>query len=143
MVKRERARDLFFALWIPDLFMMRVKKNEDWSLMCPDECPGTDVYGAKFEELYEKYEKEGRARKTIKARKLYNEICKAQIETGGPYMLFKDAANRKTNQQNIGVIKSSNLCSEILEVSTTDEYACCTLASASLSAPVTEKNFKM
>jgi ribonucleoside-diphosphate reductase alpha subunit len=141
--EEERARDLFYALWISDLFMKRVKKDEDWSLMCPDECPGlSDVYCAEFEELYEKYEKEGRARKVIKARKLYGEICKAQIETGGPYMLYKDAANRKTNQQNIGVIKSSNLCSEILEVSTTDEYACCTLASASLSAPVTEKNFE-
>ena len=141
--EEERARDLFYALWISDLFMKRVKKDEDWSLMCPDECPGlSDVYCSEFEELYEKYEKEGRARKVIKARKLYGEICKAQIETGGPYMLYKDAANRKTNQQNIGVIKSSNLCSEILEVSTTDEYACCTLASASLAAPVTEKNFE-
>jgi ribonucleoside-diphosphate reductase alpha subunit len=141
--EEERARDLFFALWIPDIFMCRVRDNKQWSLMCPDECPGlADVYGTEFEELYEKYEKDGCVRKTMPARDLYAKICKAQIETGGPYMLYCDAANRKTNQKNIGMIKSSNLCSEILEVSSTDEYACCTLASVSLSTPVTDKNFE-
>lgn len=128
-----RARDLFYALWIPDLFMKRVEANKDWTLMCPSECPGLDdVWGEKFEELYEKYEREGRGRRTIKAQKLWYAILEAQTETGNPFMLYKDACNRKSNQQNLGTIKSSNLCCEIVEYSAPDEVAVCNLASIAL-----------
>ena len=129
-----RARDLFYALWINDLFMKRVEKNEDWTLMCPNECPGlSDCWGDKFEELYTKYEKEGKGRKKIKAQKLWGYIIDSQIETGTPYILFKDHCNRKSNQQNLGTIKSSNLCTEIIEYTSPDEVAVCNLASISLS----------
>ncbi|TEB40204.1 hypothetical protein FA13DRAFT_1724434 [Coprinellus micaceus] len=128
-----RARDLFYALWIPDLFMKRVESDGDWSLFCPNEAPNLhEVHSAEFEELYERYEKEGRARKTIKAQKLWYAILEAQIETGGPFMVYKDAANRKSNQQNLGTIKSSNLCTEIIEYSSPDETAVCNLASLAL-----------
>ncbi|KAL8861164.1 MAG: hypothetical protein Q9178_002380 [Gyalolechia marmorata] len=128
-----RARDLFFALWIPDLFMKRVEKNGEWTLMCPNEAPGlADVYGDEFEALYEKYEKEGRGRKTIKAQKLWYSILEAQTETGNPFMLYKDACNRKSNQKNLGTIRSSNLCTEIIEYTAPDEVAVCNLASLAL-----------
>jgi len=132
-----RARDLFLALWIPDLFMQRIRDDGDWSLFCPSEATGlSDSYDAHeskgFTELYEKYEKDGLAKKTIKARHLWTEILKAQIETGTPYVLFKDAANRKSNQKNLGVIKSSNLCTEIIEYSDDEEQAVCNLASIAL-----------
>ena len=134
-----RARDLFYALWIPDLFMERISKDGNWTLMCPDKCPGlSDVYGEKFVELYEKYEKEGRGNKTMKARDLWFKILDSQIETGTPYMLYKDACNKKSNQKNLGVIKSSNLCTEIVEYSGPDETAVCNLASIALSKFVTE-----
>ena len=130
-----KARDLFYALWIPDLFMERVKSDAEWTLMCPDECPGlSDVFGEEFKILYETYEKEGRGKKIMKARKLWFQILDAQMETGTPYLCYKDAANRKTNQKNIGIIKSSNLCSEIMEVSSQDETAVCNLASIALPA---------
>lgn len=129
-----RARDLFYALWIPDLFMKRVENNEEWSLFCPNEAPGlADCYGDEFERLYNKYEKEGRARRKVKAQELWFEILESQMETGTPYMLYKDAANKKSNQKNLGVIKSSNLCTEIIEYSAPDEIAVCNLASLSLS----------
>ncbi|MFT7035287.1 MAG: ribonucleoside-diphosphate reductase alpha subunit [Cyclobacteriaceae bacterium] len=128
-----RARDLFYALWTPDLFMKRVKENGDWTLMCPHECPGlSDVYGDEFEKLYEKYESEGKGRKTIKAQDLWFEVLESQIETGTPYMLYKDAANKKSNQKNLGTIKSSNLCTEIMEYTSPDEVAVCNLASVAL-----------
>ena len=128
-----RARDLFFALWTPDLFMKRVEANDTWSLFCPHECPGlSDAYGDEFEALYEKYEREGRARKTIQAQELWLEILESQTETGTPYMLFKDAANKKSNQKNLGTIKSSNLCTEIIEYTAADEVAVCNLASIAL-----------
>lgn len=128
-----RARDLFYALWIPDLFMKRVEANEEWTLMCPNECPGlADAYGDDFEKLYEKYEKEGKGRQTVKAQDLWFEVLEAQIETGTPYMLFKDAANKKSNQKNLGTIKSSNLCTEIIEYTAPDEVAVCNLASIAL-----------
>ncbi|KAL8824913.1 MAG: hypothetical protein Q9191_004732 [Dirinaria sp. TL-2023a] len=128
-----RARDLFFALWVPDLFMKRVEANKEWTLMCPNECPGlADVYGEEFEALYEQYEKEGRGRKTIKAQKLWYSILESQTETGNPYMLYKDACNRKSNQKNLGTIRSSNLCTEIIEYSAPDEVAVCNLASLAL-----------
>jgi ribonucleoside-diphosphate reductase alpha subunit len=130
----ERARDLFYALWVPDLFMKRVKADEDWTLMCPDECPGLyDKYGEEFEKLYCKYEAEQRGRKTIKARKLWDIVLDSQIETGTPYIGYKDAVNRKSNQQNLGVIRSSNLCIEIVEYTSPDEIAVCNLASIALS----------
>lgn len=130
-----RARDLFMALWIPDLFMKRVKADADWTLMCPNECPGlADVYGDEFEALYEKYEKAGKGRRTIKAQKLWYAILEAQTETGNPFMLYKDAANRKSNQKNLGTIKSSNLCCEIVEYSSPEETAVCNLASIALPA---------
>ncbi|XP_055912583.1 ribonucleoside-diphosphate reductase large subunit [Eupeodes corollae] len=133
-----RARDLFYALWIPDLFMKRVEADEEWSLMCPHKCPGLhDVWGEKFEELYTRYEKEGRANRTIKAQTLWFAIIESQVETGTPYMLYKDACNRKSNQQNIGTIKCSNLCTEIVEYSAPDEIAVCNLASIALNAFVT------
>lgn len=128
-----RARDLFYAMWIPDLFMERVKSNGQWSLFCPNECPGLyDAYGAEFKELYIKYEREGKARETIKAQELWFAILESQIETGTPYMLYKDAANQKSNQKNLGTIRSSNLCTEIMEYTSKDEVAVCNLASISL-----------
>ena len=128
-----KARDLFYALWIPDLFMERIKSDGNWTLMCPDECPGlADLYGDEFKELYEKYETSGRGRVTMSARKLWFQILDAQMETGTPYLCYKDAANRKSNQKNIGVIKSSNLCTEIMEVSNKEETAVCNLASIAL-----------
>ena len=136
-----RARDLFTALWIPDLFMKRVEAEGDWSLMCPNECPGlSDCHSEAFEKLYTQYESEGRFRKQIKARELWAAIIEAQIETGNPYMLFKDAANSKSNQQNLGTIKSSNLCTEIIEYTSPDEVAVCNLASIALPRFVDEKN---
>ena len=133
----ERARDLFYALWVPDLFMERVERNGDWSLFCPNEAPGmSDVYGSDFVELYTKYEQSNKARKTMKARDLWNQITDSQVETGTPYILFKDAVNRKTNHQNLGVIKSSNLCTEIMEYTAPDEIAVCNLASLNLSSLV-------
>lgn len=135
-----RARDLFYALWIPDLFMQRVENNETWSLFCPKEAPGlSDCYGEDFEKLYQQYEREGRARKAVKAQELWFEILAAQIETGTPYMLYKDAANRKSNQQNLGTIKSSNLCTEIIEYTSPDEVAVCNLASIALPRFIDEK----
>jgi len=134
-----RARDLFYALWIPDLFMKRVEQNETWSLFCPNECPGlSDCYGEEFEKLYEKYEREGKARETIKAQELWFEVLESQIETGTPYMLYKDAANGKSNQKNLGTIKSSNLCTEIIEYTAPDEVAVCNLASLALPKFVTQ-----
>lgn len=137
-----RARDLFTALWIPDLFMKRVKDNGEWSLMCPNECPGlSDTYGAAFEALYTKYESEGKARKTVKAQELWFAILDSQIETGNPYMLYKDACNEKSNQKNLGTIKSSNLCTEILEYTSPDEVAVCNLASLALPRYVEDGKF--
>lgn len=128
-----RARDLFYALWIPDLFMKRVEAGGDWSLFCPNEAPGLhECYGEAFEELYARYEQEGRARRTVKAQELWFAILEAQTETGTPYLLYKDAANRKSNQQNLGTIKSSNLCTEIMEYTSADEVAVCNLASLAL-----------
>lgn len=128
-----RARDLFYALWISDLFMEKVKKDEEWSLFCPDTAPGlADVYGEKFRELYHKYEKEGRAIKKVKARELWYYILDSQMETGTPYLLYKDKANEKSNQKNLGTIKSSNLCTEIIEYSDHEQSAVCNLASISL-----------
>ena len=125
-----RARDLFLAIWTPDLFMRRVENDQDWSLFCPNEAKGlSDVYGDDFEKLYTKYESEGLAKKTVKARELWGHILKAQIETGTPYILYKDACNNKSNQKNIGTIKSSNLCTEIIEYSDDKEQAVCNLAS--------------
>ncbi len=138
--EEQRARDLFYALWIPDLFMKRVKENGEWTLMCPHECPGlSDTHSAEFEALYTKYEQEGRGRKTIKAQDLWFKILESQIETGTPYMLYKDAANSKSNQQNLGTIKSSNLCTEIIEYTAPDEVAVCNLASLALPKFVTEE----
>ena len=134
-----RARDLFYAMWIPDLFMERVEKNEEWTLMCPNECPGLfDCHGKEFEALYTKYESEGRGRRTVKAREVWSKIMESQIETGTPYMLYKDAANLKSNQQNLGTIRSSNLCTEILEYTSPDEVAVCNLASKAIPMFVTE-----
>ncbi|TXG37392.1 ribonucleoside-diphosphate reductase subunit alpha [Seonamhaeicola maritimus] len=128
-----RARDLFYAMWISDLFMKRVQENGDWTLMCPNECPGLpETHSEEFEALYTKYEAEGKGRKTIKARELWEKILESQIETGTPYMLYKDAANRKSNQQNLGTIRSSNLCTEIMEYTSPDEVAVCNLASIAL-----------
>ena len=138
--EEQRARDLFYALWIPDLFMKRVKENGDWTLMCPHECPGlSDSHSEKFEALYNKYEAEGKGRKTIKAQDLWFKILESQIETGTPYMLYKDAANAKSNQQNLGTIKSSNLCTEIIEYTAPDEIAVCNLASIALPKFVSEE----
>ena len=133
--EEERARDLFYALWIPDLFMKRVEEDGEWSLFCPNEAPGlADVWGAEFDALYEKYKSLGRARKTVSARKLWFQILDTQMETGTPYLLYKDAANSKSNQQNVGTIKSSNLCVEIIEYSSPEETAVCNLASIALPA---------
>ncbi|KAH8281596.1 hypothetical protein KR054_001756 [Drosophila jambulina] len=141
--EENRARDLFYALWIPDLFMKRVEANENWSLMCPHKCPGLqDVWGDEFDRLYLKYEAEGKANRTVKAQSLWFAIIEAQVETGNPYMLFKDACNRKSNQQNVGTIKCSNLCTEIVEYSSPDEIAVCNLASIALNMFVTpEKTY--
>ena len=140
--EENRARDLFYAMWTPDLFMKRVEEGGDWTLMCPDECPGlSDVWGEKFEKLYTKYEKEGKGKKTIKAQELWFKIMESQIETGTPYMLYKDAANSKSNQQNLGTIKSSNLCTEIMEYTAPDEVAVCNLASIALPMFVKEGKF--
>ena len=128
-----RARDLFFAMWTSDLFMKRVQEDTTWTLMCPNECPGLcDVYGEEFEALYTSYEAQNKGRKTVKARELWEKILESQIETGTPYMLYKDAANRKSNQKNLGTIRSSNLCTEIMEYTAADEIAVCNLASISL-----------
>ena len=137
-----RARDLFYAMWIPDLFMERVEKNEDWTLMCPNECPGLfDCHGQEFVDLYTKYESEGKGRRTVKAREVWAKIMESQIETGTPYMLYKDAANLKSNQQNLGTIRSSNLCTEILEYTSPDEVAVCNLASIALPMFVEDGKF--
>ncbi|HPH88120.1 MAG TPA: ribonucleoside-diphosphate reductase subunit alpha [Chitinophagales bacterium] len=137
-----KARDLFFALWIPDLFMKRVKENGKWSLMCPNECPGlADTYGDEFEALYMKYEAEGKFRKQINAQELWFHILDSQTETGTPYMLYKDHVNRKSNQKNLGVIRSSNLCTEIMEYTSADEVAVCNLASINLSRFVENNTF--
>lgn len=134
-----RARDLFYAMWIPDLFMKRVQEDAHWTLMCPNECPGLyDVHSEAFDELYIGYEQAGKGRKTVKARELWEKILESQIETGTPYMLYKDAANRKSNQKNLGTIRSSNLCTEILEYTSPDEVAVCNLASIAL--PMFVKN---
>ncbi|MBP6681300.1 MAG: ribonucleoside-diphosphate reductase subunit alpha, partial [Saprospiraceae bacterium] len=131
--EEQRARDLFYALWICDLFMERVKNNENWSLFCPNEAPGlSDTYGGEFEALYHKYEQEGKARKVVRAQEIWSAITESQIETGTPYMLYKDAANKKSNQKNLGTIKSSNLCTEIMEYTSPDEVAVCNLASLAL-----------
>ena len=132
--EESRARDLFYGLWIPDLFMKRIKEDGDWTLMCPDECVGlNDVYGKDYERLYERYERENKGRKTIKARQLWFKILESQIETGTPYLLYKDQANKKSNQKNLGTIKSSNLCTEIIEYSDENETAVCNLASIALN----------
>ncbi|PJZ70493.1 ribonucleoside-diphosphate reductase subunit alpha [Leptospira perolatii] len=137
-----RARDLFYALWIPDLFMQRVESGEDWSLFCPNEAPGlSECWGKDFETLYKRYESEGRARRTVKAQDLWFAIIDSQIETGTPYLLYKDSANRKSNQQNLGTIKSSNLCTEILEYTSPDEVAVCNLASLALPRFVIDGKF--
>jgi ribonucleoside-diphosphate reductase alpha chain len=137
-----RARDLFFAMWTSDLFMKRVQDDGPWTLMCPNECPGLyDVHGEEFEKLYTDYEKAGKGRKTIKAHELWEKILESQIETGTPYMLYKDAANRKSNQKNLGTIRSSNLCTEIMEYTSSDEIAVCNLASISLPMFVENKQF--
>lgn len=137
-----RARDLFTAMWTPDLFMKRVEENSTWSLFCPNEAPGlSDCWGAEFDALYTKYEQEGKARKTIQARELWTAIIDSQIETGNPYMLYKDACNSKSNQQNLGTIKSSNLCTEIMEYTSPDEIAVCNLASIALPRFVEDGKF--
>ena len=139
-----RARDLFYGLWIPDLFMKRVEKNEDWSLFCPNEAPGLpEVWGEEFEKLYIRYERESRARATVKAQALWFQILSAQIETGTPYMLYKDAANRKSNQQHLGTITCSNLCTEIIEYTSESEVAVCNLSSIALPSCIsTDKDNK-
>ncbi|MGV6860781.1 MAG: ribonucleoside-diphosphate reductase subunit alpha [Putridiphycobacter sp.] len=140
-VEEQRARDLFYAMWIPDLFMKRVKDNAEWTLMCPNECPGlSEAYGDEFEALYTKYEAEGKGRKTIKAQDIWFKILESQIETGTPYMVYKDAANKKSNQKNLGTIKSSNLCTEIMEYSAPDETAVCNLGSIALPKFVDAEN---
>ena len=140
--EEERARDLFYALWIPDLFMERVEADASWSLFCPDEAPGlADVWGDEFKALYTKYEAEGRAKKVVSARKLWFQTLDSQMETGTPYLLYKDPANAKSNQKNLGTIKSSNLCTEIIEYSSPDETAVCNLASIALPAFISSKTF--
>ncbi|AWM13397.1 ribonucleoside-diphosphate reductase subunit alpha [Flavobacterium sediminis] len=137
-----RARDLFYAMWIPDLFMKRVEADAEWTLMCPNECPGLyDTHSEDFERMYEEYEAAGKGRKKIKARELWEKILESQIETGTPYMLYKDSANRKSNQKNLGTIRSSNLCTEILEYTSEDEIAVCNLASISLPMFVEDGEF--
>jgi ribonucleoside-diphosphate reductase alpha chain len=140
--EEDRARDLFYALWIPDLFMERVEQDGEWTLFCPNEAPGlADVWGDKFKTLYEKYEAEGRGRKKVKAQKLWFQILDSQMETGTPYLLYKDACNKKSNQQNLGTIKSSNLCTEIIEYSDANETAVCNLASLALPSFVQDGKF--
>jgi ribonucleoside-diphosphate reductase alpha chain len=140
--EENRARDLFYAMWIPDLFMERIKNEGDWSLFCPNEAPGLyDCYGGEFEALYHKYEQEGKARKTMKAVDLWFRILDSQIETGTPYLLYKDAANKKSNQKNLGTIRSSNLCTEIMEYTAPDEVAVCNLASIALNRFVINGEF--
>uniref|UniRef100_J3LI42 Ribonucleoside-diphosphate reductase n=1 Tax=Oryza brachyantha TaxID=4533 RepID=J3LI42_ORYBR len=142
--EENRARDLFYALWIPDLFMERVQSNENWALFCPNEAPGlADCWGDEFQNLYKKYEREGKAKKVVSAQALWFDILKAQIETGTPYMLYKDSCNRKSNQQNLGTIKSSNLCTEIIEFTSPTETAVCNLASIALPRFVREKGVPM
>ena len=137
-IEASRARDLFYALWIPDLFMKRVEANGEWSLMCPNECEGlVDTWGEEFEANYTKYESLGKVKRTIKAQDLWFAILDSQIETGTPYILYKDAANRKSNQQNLGTIRCSNLCTEIIEYTSPDEVAVCNLASIALPRFVT------
>ncbi|MGB0166912.1 MAG: ribonucleoside-diphosphate reductase subunit alpha [Luteibaculum sp.] len=137
-----RARDLFYALWVPDLFMKRVEENGEWTLMCPNECPGlSDAHGEEFEKLYTRYESEGKGRKKVKAQDLWYKIIESQIETGTPYMLYKDACNGKSNQKNLGTIKSSNLCTEIVEYTAPDEVAVCNLASIALPKFVKDGEF--
>lgn len=137
-----RARDLFYSLWTPDLFMKRVENNEEWTLFCPNEAPGLhEVYGEEFEKLYEKYEREGRGRKTVKAQDLWFAVLESQTETGTPYMLYKDACNNKSNQKNLGTISSSNLCTEIVEYTAPDEVAVCNLASIALSKFIIDGKF--
>ena len=137
-----RARDLFYAMWIPDLFMQRVKEDGDWSLFCPNEAPNLhETYGGEFEALYHQYEQEGRARKTVRAQELWFAILESQTETGTPYILYKDAANKKSNQKNLGTIKSSNLCTEIIEYTSPDEVAVCNLASIALPKFVVDQEF--
>ena len=141
--EEERARDLFFGLWVSDLFMNRVKNNEKWTLMCPDKCPGlSDCYGDEFNKLYEKYENEERGNKVVNAQELWFQILDSQIETGTPYLLYKDSCNNKSNQKNLGVIKSSNLCTEIIEYSDENETAVCNLASINLNAMLKEKELE-
>uniref|UniRef100_A0A8C7KY34 Ribonucleoside-diphosphate reductase n=2 Tax=Oncorhynchus TaxID=8016 RepID=A0A8C7KY34_ONCKI len=141
--EEQRARDLFYGMWIPDLFMKRVESNQDWSLMCPSDCPGLDeCWGEEFEKLYTMYEQEGRVKRVVKAQQVWHAIIESQTETGTPYMLYKDACNRKSNQQNLGTIKSSNLCTEIVEYTSHDEVAVCNLASIALNMYVTpERTF--
>ena len=139
--EESRARDLFYALWIPDLFMERVKSNGDWTLMCPNECPGlSDVHSKEFEDKYNEYEKAGKGRKTVRAQDLWYKILESQIETGTPYMCYKDACNSKSNQQNLGTIKSSNLCSEIVQYTSPEEIAVCNLASIALPKCINHDN---
>ena len=141
--ENERARDLFYALWIPDLFMERIQLDGKWTLMCPDKCPGlSDCYGDEFNTLYEKYERNNMGERTMKARELWYKILNSQIETGNPYLLYKDACNRKSNQQNLGTIKSSNLCTEIIEYSDQNETAVCNLASIALSKCIIKPDLK-
>ncbi|MGB0474840.1 MAG: ribonucleoside-diphosphate reductase subunit alpha [Candidatus Poseidoniaceae archaeon] len=136
-----RARDLFYALWTPDLFMERVEQNADWSFFCPNECPGLqDAYGEEFKQLYESYEAQGLARETVPARTVWDKVVEAQIETGTPYMLYKDSANIKSNQKNLGTIRSSNLCTEIMEYTSKDEVAVCNLASIALPRFVNQES---
>jgi len=137
-----RARDLFYALWIPDLFMKRVEEDGMWSLLCPHECPGlADCYGSEFDKLYTKYEEDGKAKKVIRAQDLWFAILESQIETGSPFMLYKDAVNEKSNQKNLGTIKSSNLCTEIMEYTAPDEIAVCNLASVALNQFVKDDEY--
>ncbi len=139
--EEERARDLFYSLWVPDLFMKRVQSGSKWTLMCPDKCPGlSDSYGEEFEKLYVKYEESGKGNKSVSAQELWFKILESQIETGTPYILYKDACNLKSNQKNLGTIKSSNLCTEIIEYSSKDETAVCNLASIGLSKFVKNKD---
>ncbi|CAL8375520.1 ribonucleoside-diphosphate reductase large subunit [Gadus morhua] len=141
--EEQRARDLFYGMWIPDLFMKRVESNQEWSLMCPNDCPGLDeCWGEEFEKLYTGYEAAGKAKRVVKAQQVWHAIIESQTETGTPYMLYKDACNRKSNQQNLGCIKSSNLCTEIIEYTSGDEVAVCNLASIALNMYVTaERTF--
>ena len=139
----ERARDLFYGMWIPDLFMEKVKSDSEWCLFCPDECPGlSDCWGDEFVKLYEKYESEKKYKAKVSSQKLWFAILNSQIETGTPYLLYKDACNRKSNQNNLGTIKSSNLCTEIIEYSNHEETAVCNLASISLRVAWLKKIFR-